>query len=87
MNSCSITIQGSHFGDSVYKYIKESSLGLNLPIKLLHVTFLLIKLSNEFSYLTVFEKSSPFSPENKVKIQSDFVLFTLLVNRELLNQY
>jgi hypothetical protein len=37
-----------------------------VPIKLLHVTFLLIKLSNKSNYLIVFKKSSPFSPENKV---------------------
>lgn len=87
MNSCSTAIKVIHVCDSVYKYNKEPSLELSLPINLLHVTFLLIKLSNKSNYLIVFEKSSPFSLENKVKIQSDFVLFTLLVYRELFNQY
>lgn len=64
---CNITIKVSHVGDSVYKYnIKESSPELSLPIHLLHVTFLLIKLSNKSNYLIVFKKSYPFSPENKV---------------------
>lgn len=63
---CNITIKVPHVGDSVYKYNKESSPELNLPIKLFHVTFLLIKLSNKSNYLIVFKKSSPFSPENKV---------------------